>query len=83
MMSRFSWGYSRELMAQMRHAGRPDAWFEAQLKPTAISDHVCDRFNAWYPDRNQSAKVKYDRLHRSTAKTFPGLTYRPIGVMKN
>ena len=34
MMSRFSFGYSREQMAQMRRDGGPDAWFERQLKPT-------------------------------------------------
>jgi uncharacterized protein (DUF1800 family) len=62
MMSRFSWGYSRDLMAQMRHDGGPDAWFERQLKPTDIPDHVCDPFNRWYPDRNQSAKVKWDHV---------------------
>jgi uncharacterized protein (DUF1800 family) len=62
MMSRFSWGYSRELMAQMRHDGGPDAWFERQLKPTDLPDQVCEPFNRWYPDRNQSAKVKWDHV---------------------
>jgi uncharacterized protein (DUF1501 family) len=33
--------------------------------------------------RNVLAEVVHDRLYRSTAKAFPGLKYRPIGVMKN
>jgi uncharacterized protein (DUF1501 family) len=32
--------------------------------------------------RNVLAEVVHDRLHRSTAKAFPGLKYRPIGVLK-
>jgi uncharacterized protein (DUF1800 family) len=62
MMSRFSWGYSRELMIQMRHSGGPDGWFDAQLNPASVPDQVCDPFNRWYPDRNQSAQVKWDRV---------------------
>jgi uncharacterized protein (DUF1501 family) len=33
--------------------------------------------------RNILAEVVHDRLHRSTAKAFPGLKYNPLGVMKN
>jgi hypothetical protein len=33
--------------------------------------------------RNVLAEIVHDRLHRSTAKAFPGLSYQPIGVMKN
>jgi uncharacterized protein (DUF1501 family) len=33
--------------------------------------------------RDVLAEVVHDRLHRSTAKAFPGLRYRPIGVMRN
>jgi uncharacterized protein (DUF1501 family) len=33
--------------------------------------------------RNVLAEIVHDRLGRSTAKSFPGLKYKPLGLMKN
>jgi uncharacterized protein (DUF1501 family) len=33
--------------------------------------------------RNVLAEIVHDRLNRSTAQTFPGLSYQPMGIMKN
>jgi uncharacterized protein (DUF1800 family) len=62
VMSRFSWGYDRKTMGDLRAAGGADAWFEQQLSPNDISDPGGDVVDGWYDDRMLTAKAKWDKV---------------------
>lgn len=61
LVSRFSYGVTPQLTAQVRKAGGARKWFEQQLQPSRVSDAgVPDHF-AWYPSLARGAKELWDR----------------------
>lgn len=48
LVSRFSFGVNEELTTAVRAAGGGEAWFAAQLQPTAISDPAAS-VHTWWP----------------------------------
>ncbi len=53
--NRFAYGYTPALGQEIRESGGPIAWFDKQLKPTAIPDTRADKFAGWYPTIGFSA----------------------------
>jgi Protein of unknown function (DUF1800) len=54
LVSRFSYGVTPQLGAQVRAAGGARAWWEKQLKPDGIADTYADQLGSWWPTLNQS-----------------------------
>jgi hypothetical protein len=73
MMNRMGSGSTPATLTQLRNAGGPEAWFEAQLHPGGIQESakVAD-INTWFPDRNDSMP---DRFAKSQADTKTGHEY--------
>ena len=67
MMSRMGSGSTPATLTQLRNAGGPEAWFEAQLHPGGIqeSPKVAD-INAWFPDRHDSMATRYAKNQAGT-----------------
>ncbi|MEP9365169.1 DUF1800 domain-containing protein [Nocardioides sp. CN2-186] len=49
LVSRFSYGVTPGLAAEVRRAGGGRAWFEAQLDPSSVPDAAADDLVAWWP----------------------------------
>ncbi|MDT9592401.1 DUF1800 domain-containing protein [Nocardioides zeae] len=49
VVRRWSYGYTRALAREVVSAGGAGAWFEAQLRPSRITDTAADRTYAWWP----------------------------------
>ncbi|GAB2873769.1 hypothetical protein GCM10027026_25560 [Myroides odoratimimus subsp. xuanwuensis] len=56
LTSRFSYGFTPALHAQVRAAGGPRAWFEAQLEPDRIADPA-DEMSTWWTSLDLEAGV--------------------------
>ena len=61
MGSRFSYGMTPALYADMRAAGGPEAWFAAQLKPDSISDPAGDQLQSWWASIDLDAATIWKR----------------------
>lgn len=60
-MNRLSWGATPELTEQLRAAGGPRAWFEAQLEPAAIPDRFAGGLRSWFPNTQYEAQLLWKR----------------------
>ncbi len=71
MMSRMGSGSTPATLTQLRNAGGPEAWFEAQLHPGGIqeSPKVAD-INAWFPDRHDSMATRFAKNQAGTKSAF-------------
>lgn len=49
LLSRFSWGITRELIEKVDELGGARAWFEWQLDPASIADGRADDLLEWWP----------------------------------
>ena len=69
MINRFSYGYTASLQRSVTRAGGPHDWFEAQLRPSKVSDTKADRMKAWYPYLRSSSQVRQtaDRTGKRSA----------------
>lgn len=47
-LRRWTYGYTPAALAQLRGAGSPQAWFEAQLNPAAITESADAQNEAWW-----------------------------------
>ncbi len=56
LVSRFSYGITPALAAQVRSAGGARQWWERQLTPAAVPDAFADGLQAWWPTLGQSAQ---------------------------
>ena len=62
MLNRMGTGYQPSQLASLRAAGGPANWFEKQLAPSTIAEPaIMTTVDSWYPDRKQSAAVKWQR----------------------
>ncbi len=51
LVTRFSYGITAALEADVRKAGGADAWFERQLTaPDKVADRSADKLRSWWPD---------------------------------
>ena len=59
-LNRFGTGFTQAALAQLRAAGTPEAWLEAQLDPTSVPEaaKVSD-VDAWFAHLRLSAAEKY------------------------
>ena len=48
LASRFSYGMTPALHAEMQAVGGPAAWFAAQLQPSSVADPVGDGLQSWW-----------------------------------
>jgi uncharacterized protein (DUF1800 family) len=61
LASRFSYGITPALHAEMRDTGSPEAWFEDQLDPAAIADAKADAFQSWWVSIDLDAAAIWQR----------------------
>ncbi|HYF74321.1 MAG TPA: DUF1800 domain-containing protein, partial [Nocardioides sp.] len=61
LVGRFSYGVTPALAAQVRAAGGPRDWFEAQLRPGSVPDSGGDELRSWWPGLSRDAT---DLWHR-------------------
>src|SRR4051812_45358315 len=54
LVSRFSYGVTPALAAQVRAAGGARSWWERQLTPAAVPDAYADQLPTWWPSLTQS-----------------------------
>jgi uncharacterized protein (DUF1800 family) len=59
--SRFSYGVTPALYADMRAAGSHQAWFEQQLAPAGIDDGAADQLESWWTSLNLDAATIWSR----------------------
>ena len=60
-MNRLTWGATPQLTKQVRAAGGPGAWFEAQLEPTAVPDRFAADLQSWFPNTLYDAQLLWKR----------------------
>ena len=60
-MNRLTWGATPQLAKQVRAAGGPGAWFEAQLEPTAVPDRFAADLQSWFPNTLYDAQLLWKR----------------------
>jgi hypothetical protein len=60
-MNRLSWGATPELTAEVRRAGGPQKWFEAQLRPGRTQDRFADGLRSWFPETQHPPQVLWKR----------------------
>jgi hypothetical protein len=61
VVSRFSYGVTPRLAAEVLGAGGGSRWFEKQLTPSAISDPAADALLAWYPSLSRGPEELWQR----------------------
>ncbi|GAA1913036.1 hypothetical protein GCM10009737_13070 [Nocardioides lentus] len=61
LVSRFSYGLTPALAAQVRRSGGAAAWFEKQLRPSAVADGMPSGFGSWWPSLSRGPKELWDR----------------------
>jgi hypothetical protein len=61
LVSRFSYGVTPALAAEVLAAGGADSWFEDQLRPHRISDPGTDALLAWYPSLSRGPQDLWQR----------------------
>lgn len=66
LVSRFSYGVTPALAAQVRARGGAEAWFDRQLKGTALRDPVLGRTKAWWPDLGRGPESLWQRSVNGT-----------------
>ena len=60
-MNRLSGGATPLLTRQLRAAGGPKAWFEAQLEPAAIPDPFATSMRSWFPGTQYQPQILWKR----------------------
>jgi hypothetical protein len=61
LASRFSYGVTPTLHAEMEAAGGPEAWFAAQLQPGSIAEPVADQLQSWWASIDLDAPTLWKR----------------------
>ena len=61
LASRFTYGMTPALHAEMRATGSPEAWFEEQLDPAAIPDDRADGIQSWWSSIDLDAAAIWQR----------------------
>jgi uncharacterized protein (DUF1800 family) len=61
LANRFTYGITPGLHAQMKAAGSPEKWFEAQLEPATIVDTQADAFQSWWTSIDLDAAALWQR----------------------
>src|SRR5215207_5752378 len=59
LVSRFSYGITPGLAAQVRAAGGARQWWERQLTPAAVPDAFADGLQTWWPSLGQSPQAMW------------------------
>jgi len=59
LVSRFSYGVTPALGAQVRAAGGARAWWERQLNPGAVPDAFADQLQTWWPTLGQTPQAMW------------------------
>src|SRR5690242_5163134 len=70
LVSRFSYGVTPRLGAQVRAAGGARAWWERQLKPQSIADDYADQLGSWWPSLNQTPQDLWAMDKAGTMRAF-------------
>lgn len=73
VLSRFTYGYTRELHAQVHAAGSLRDWFEDQLEPGGITDDAADQLRAWWPSLDRSPSQLWSHHVNGTATVWEAL----------
>ena len=61
LASRFTYGMTPALHAEMQSFSSNAAWFEAQLQPTTVADPVADGFQSWWTSLDLDAPTLWRR----------------------
>ena len=62
LVTRFSYGLTPTLAAEVRKAGGAQAWFERQLAtPGRVADGSADRLRGWWPDLDRGPAELWQR----------------------
>jgi uncharacterized protein (DUF1800 family) len=61
LVSRFSYGITPRLAADVRRAGGAQQWFERQLQPKRIKDKPTDKIAHWWPSLHRSPAELWQR----------------------
>ena len=70
LVSRFSYGVTPALAAQVRAAGGARAWWEQQLNPGAVSDGFADQLQSWWPSLAQSPQAMWAQDKMGMMRAF-------------
>ena len=61
LVTRFSYGLTRELARDVRKAGGAKEWFDQQLRPTSVSDKEAAKVDSWWPELSYSPAKLWQR----------------------
>jgi len=70
LLSRFSWGVTPALVAELRAAGGPSAWFDRQLRPDTITDSFAGGMRSWFPRMQLSVPQLVNAAVRGNLDSF-------------
>ena len=74
LASRFTYGMTPALYAEMQLCGGPMPWFAAQLRPTLIADGLADQMQSWWSSINMNAATLAQRSRDGIESTWVAMT---------
>jgi hypothetical protein len=70
LVSRFSYGLTPALAAQVRVAGGARAWWERQLAPASVPDGFADKLAGWWPSLGQTPQTLWSQDKMGMTRAF-------------
>src|SRR5262245_55051869 len=70
LVSRFTYGITPAMAAQVRAAGGARAWWERQLTPASVSDGFADLLAGWWPTLNQTPQALWAQDKMGMMRAF-------------